>query len=135
MVYNELPNTLVSLCTIGIQIFKRCIYNCQKSYYDSYFLRSTNSWRNLGIHIIHCVLSLLLTSADTTSINWDTRFKIINGICHGLHFLHKELDGPLVHMNLVPSSIWLDDNGAKDCRFWSLKTLWPRADQNVHSQC
>ncbi|RLM69342.1 Cysteine-rich receptor-like protein kinase 5 [Panicum miliaceum] len=48
--------------------------------------------------------------ADTTSINWDTRFKIIKGICLGLHFLHKELDAPLIHMNLVPRSILLDDN-------------------------
>ncbi|CAL4994136.1 unnamed protein product [Urochloa decumbens] len=45
-----------------------------------------------------------------SAIDWDTRFKIIKGICQGIHFLHKELDGPLIHMNLVPSSIWLDDN-------------------------
>ncbi|KAK3119111.1 hypothetical protein QOZ80_9BG0714080 [Eleusine coracana subsp. coracana] len=48
---------------------------------------------------------------DKTSIvDWNTRFQIIKGICQGLQFLHKELDGPLVHMNLVPTSIWLDDN-------------------------
>ena len=56
------------------------------------------------------VLSLLCTSsADNSSIDWDTRFRIIKGICQGLRFLHKELDGPLIHMNLVPNSIWLDD--------------------------
>ncbi|XP_034568489.1 disease resistance protein RGA5 isoform X2 [Setaria viridis] len=50
-------------------------------------------------------------NADTRSFDWETRFEIIMGICEGLLFLHKALDKPIIHMNLVPNSIWLDDNG------------------------
>ncbi|KAE8814354.1 Cysteine-rich receptor-like protein kinase 6 [Hordeum vulgare] len=42
-------------------------------------------------------------------ISWDTRFKIIKGICQGLFFLHK-LDIPIVHMDLKPENILLDAN-------------------------
>lgn len=49
------------------------------------------------------------TSSAESGINWDTRFKIIKGICKGLHFLHK-LDIPIIHMDLKPENILLDDN-------------------------
>ncbi|XP_066339716.1 cysteine-rich receptor-like protein kinase 26 [Miscanthus floridulus] len=64
--------------------------------------------------------------ADISSIDWDTRFKIIKGICQGLHFLHnnKELDGSLVHMNLVPNSIWLDDNWVPKIADFGLSRLF-----------
>ncbi|CAO2148449.1 unnamed protein product [Urochloa humidicola] len=42
-------------------------------------------------------------------LNWNTRFKIIQEICQGLRFLH-ELQRPIIHMDLKPSNILLDDN-------------------------
>ena len=39
-------------------------------------------------------------------IDWETRFKIIKGICKGLLFLHSI---PIVHMDLKPENIWLDN--------------------------
>ncbi|CAM0908699.1 unnamed protein product [Alopecurus aequalis] len=42
-------------------------------------------------------------------INWDTRFKIIKGICMALQYLHK-LDIPIIHMDLKPENILLDAN-------------------------
>jgi serine/threonine protein kinase len=54
----------------------------------------------------------ITTSADTSTIDWDKRFKIIKGICHGLDYLHSEKGdshGPLIHMNLLPQTIWLDE--------------------------
>ncbi|RLM69494.1 putative receptor-like protein kinase [Panicum miliaceum] len=49
---------------------------------------------------------------ETRKIDWDKRFKIIKGICDGLRYLHKGSSSrpPIIHMNLVPTSIWLDDN-------------------------
>uniref|UniRef100_A0ACD5V167 Uncharacterized protein n=1 Tax=Avena sativa TaxID=4498 RepID=A0ACD5V167_AVESA len=43
------------------------------------------------------------------AVDWDTRFKIIKGICKGLHYLHK-LDIPIIHMDLKPENILLDAN-------------------------
>lgn len=48
-------------------------------------------------------------SDDANRMDWDTGFKIIKGICRGLHFLHKEMGGPIVHLDLQPANILLDD--------------------------
>ncbi|KAF7005587.1 hypothetical protein CFC21_020700 [Triticum aestivum] len=43
------------------------------------------------------------------SIDWDTRFKIIKGICEGVHFIHT-LPSPILHLGLKTQNILLDDN-------------------------
>lgn len=48
------------------------------------------------------------TKFDSSKVDWDTRFKIIKGICQGLRFLHK-LDIPIIHMDLKPENILLDE--------------------------
>ena len=40
-------------------------------------------------------------------MGWDTRFNIIKGICEGLLFVHSI---PIVHMDLKPDNILLEDN-------------------------
>ncbi|CAL4981576.1 unnamed protein product [Urochloa decumbens] len=76
---------------------------------------------------------------DTPSmINWDTRFKIIKGICQGLHFLHKDLNldterGPLIHMNLVPNSIWLDDNWVPKIADFGLSRLFGKEQTRMYT--
>ncbi|CAN6362469.1 unnamed protein product [Urochloa humidicola] len=43
-------------------------------------------------------------------LDWHNRYKIVVGICHGLHYLHGGLDNtPIIHMDLKPSNILLDD--------------------------
>ncbi|XP_066336997.1 uncharacterized protein [Miscanthus floridulus] len=49
-------------------------------------------------------------SDKTNKIDWDTSFKIIKGICQGLHFLHESMGAPIVHMDLQPKNILLGDN-------------------------
>ncbi|RCV37780.1 hypothetical protein SETIT_8G089700v2 [Setaria italica] len=71
--------------------------------------------------------------ADTRSINWDTQFQIVKGICQGLHFLHKELDGPLIHMNLVPNSIWLDDNWVPKIADFGLSRLFGQEQTRMYT--
>ncbi|CAO2143824.1 unnamed protein product [Urochloa humidicola] len=71
--------------------------------------------------------------AETTQINWDMRFKIIKGICQGLHFLHMELDSPLIHMNLVPSSIWLDDNWVPKISDFCLSRLFGQEQTRINT--
>jgi serine/threonine protein kinase len=50
--------------------------------------------------------------ADATSgLNWSQRYKIIEGICNGLHYLHEGKQGsPIIHRDLKPGNILLDDN-------------------------
>ncbi|KAL6595386.1 hypothetical protein ACP70R_047726 [Stipagrostis hirtigluma subsp. patula] len=43
-------------------------------------------------------------------LDWDHRYKIIMGICQGLRYLHEGLDDtPIIHLDLKPSNILLDD--------------------------
>ena len=49
---------------------------------------------------------------EFSGLGWDTRYKIIEGICYGLRYLHEEWqpNAPIVHMDLKPANILLDNN-------------------------
>ncbi|CAL5048330.1 unnamed protein product [Urochloa decumbens] len=51
-------------------------------------------------------------SDEASGLGWNTRYKIIEGICYGLHYLHEEWQSgtPIIHMDLKPANILLDDN-------------------------
>ncbi|CAN6361268.1 unnamed protein product, partial [Urochloa humidicola] len=51
-------------------------------------------------------------SDASSGLDWDTRYKIIEGICNGLHYLHEEWQPstPIIHRDLKPANILLDDN-------------------------
>lgn len=42
--------------------------------------------------------------------DWCTRYAIIKGICHGLKYLHEELESPMYHLDLKPANVLLDEN-------------------------
>ncbi|GJM88048.1 hypothetical protein PR202_ga04067 [Eleusine coracana subsp. coracana] len=45
---------------------------------------------------------------ELRGLEWYTRYKIIKGICEGLHHLHKEKG--IIHMDLKPANVLLDDH-------------------------
>ena len=47
---------------------------------------------------------------DFCGVDWHTRYKIIKGICHGLKYIHEELEQPIYHLDLKPGNILLDEN-------------------------
>lgn len=47
---------------------------------------------------------------ESCQLDWNTRFKIIMGICQGLQFFLKGMNGPFAHLHLNPSNIMLDNN-------------------------
>ncbi|XP_071680504.1 uncharacterized protein [Lolium perenne] len=46
---------------------------------------------------------------ESCRLDWNTRFRIIMGICQGMHFLQKK-GGPPVRLELNPNNIFLDKN-------------------------
>jgi serine/threonine protein kinase len=55
---------------------------------------------------------VLLQTDESCGLDWDRRYKIIEGICFGLHYLHEEWNPktPIIHMDLKPANILLDVN-------------------------
>ncbi|CAN6240595.1 unnamed protein product [Urochloa humidicola] len=51
-------------------------------------------------------------SDESSGLDWGIRYKIIEGICYGLHYLHEKWQAstPIIHMDLKPKNILLDDN-------------------------
>ncbi|KAM0823968.1 hypothetical protein ACQ4PT_070515 [Festuca glaucescens] len=49
-------------------------------------------------------------SDGSSELDWHTRYKIIKGICSGLHYLHEQIDRSILHLDLKPANVLLDDN-------------------------
>ncbi|KAM0924346.1 hypothetical protein ACQ4PT_004972 [Festuca glaucescens] len=49
-------------------------------------------------------------SEEQKGMSWPTRYQIIKGICEGLKYLHEGLESPIMHLDLKPSNILLDEN-------------------------
>jgi serine/threonine protein kinase len=45
---------------------------------------------------------------ESTGLDWPKRYKIIRGICEGLKYLHVGLESPVMHFDLKPDNILLD---------------------------
>ncbi|GJN06739.1 hypothetical protein PR202_ga24495 [Eleusine coracana subsp. coracana] len=65
------------------------------------------------------------------NMNWETRFKIIMGICEGLLFLHKI---PIVHMDLKPENILLDDKMVPKIADFGLSRLFGQDQTRQRTQ-
>uniref|UniRef100_A0A8R7V2E2 Protein kinase domain-containing protein n=1 Tax=Triticum urartu TaxID=4572 RepID=A0A8R7V2E2_TRIUA len=47
-------------------------------------------------------------SNEPCALLWHTCYKIIKGMCEGLHYLHKGFEYPIYHLELKPTKILLD---------------------------
>lgn len=60
---------------------------------------------------------------NSSELNWNQRFTIIEGICQGLQFLH-ELERPIIHLDLKPGNILLDHNMSPKIADFGLSRLF-----------
>uniref|UniRef100_K3XVG7 protein-serine/threonine phosphatase n=1 Tax=Setaria italica TaxID=4555 RepID=K3XVG7_SETIT len=51
-----------------------------------------------------------LLSDESCGLGWHKRYKIIRGVCEGLHYLHNGSKDPIYHLDLKPANIMLDKN-------------------------
>ncbi|WVZ53392.1 hypothetical protein U9M48_004341 [Paspalum notatum var. saurae] len=61
--------------------------------------------------------------------DWDTRYQFIEGICQGLHYLHKKES--ITHMDLKPGNILLDANMVPKITDFGLSRRFSGADSRI----
>ncbi|XP_048538574.1 cysteine-rich receptor-like protein kinase 8 isoform X2 [Triticum urartu] len=66
-------------------------------------------------------------SDESCGLDWDTRFKIINGVCLGLHYLHNGSKDCIYHLDLKPANILLDKDMVPKIGDFGLSRLFPSA--------
>lgn len=62
-------------------------------------------------------------SDGSSQHDWRTCYKIIEGICSGLHYLHEQIDKSVLHLDLKPANVLLDDNLAPKLTDFGLSRL------------
>lgn len=68
---------------------------------------------------------------STPSLSWATRFKIVLGTAKGLAHLHHSFRPPIVHYNVKPSNILLDENFNAQISDFGLTRLLAKLDKHV----
>lgn len=55
------------------------------------------------------LLSSFQRTDESCGLDWHDRYKIIKGVCRGLHYLHEEItqNTPIIHSDLKPANILL----------------------------
>jgi len=71
---------------------------------------------------------------QSSELDWPMRFKIILGICNGLHFLHEERSEAIVHLNLKPSNIILGDDMVPKIADFGLSRLFGEEQTRILTQ-
>ncbi|CAM0878347.1 unnamed protein product [Alopecurus aequalis] len=72
-------------------------------------------------------------SDASTGFDWPTRYKIIEGISYGLQYLHELADDPIIHLDLKPGNILLDDYMIPKVTDFGLSRLYVK-NQTIHTK-
>lgn len=73
-------------------------------------------------------------SDESCGLDWQTRFKIINGVCEGLNYLHNGCADPIYHLDLKPANILLDKNMVPKIGDFGLSRLFPSGQTYITSK-
>ncbi|KAI7755636.1 hypothetical protein M8C21_010358 [Ambrosia artemisiifolia] len=72
-------------------------------------------------------------SPSSTSLSWPNRFKILQGTAKGLAHLHHSFCPPIVHYNIKPNNILLDENLNPKISDFGLTRVLSKLDKHVMS--
>ena len=67
--------------------------------------------KNTSVYVqLNDALFVHIFADESSGLDWNTRYKIIKGICEGIKYIHKGLGKPMYHLDLKPENILLDEN-------------------------
>ena len=69
-----------------------------------------------------------------TMLKFEKRFEIVIGIASALHYLHNECEKPIVHCDLKPSNVLLDDDMVAHVSDFGLARLFSTIDGKSNNQ-
>jgi serine/threonine protein kinase len=76
---------------------------------------------------------IVFTNVDASfGLDWSTRYNIIEGISNGLQYLHDQDGGPIIHLDLKPANILLDENMIPKVTDFGLSRLYDQ-EQTIHT--
>uniref|UniRef100_A0ACD5YC88 Uncharacterized protein n=1 Tax=Avena sativa TaxID=4498 RepID=A0ACD5YC88_AVESA len=74
-------------------------------------------------------------SDESSGLDWSTCYNIIKEICHGLSHLHEQIDKPIIHLDLKPANILLDDTLVPKITDFGMSRLFSQQQTICTSPC
>ncbi|KAK8455437.1 hypothetical protein SEVIR_4G167400v4 [Setaria viridis] len=68
---------------------------------------------------------------DSSLLDWDTRFNIALGTAKGLAYLHQDCESKIIHCDIKPENVLLDDNFLAKVSDFGLAKLMTREQSHV----
>uniref|UniRef100_A0ACD5WHQ9 Uncharacterized protein n=1 Tax=Avena sativa TaxID=4498 RepID=A0ACD5WHQ9_AVESA len=110
--------------------------------YETQHLRNIHKGKSIFAENTECLLCLeclpkgsleKYISGASSGLDWPTRYRIIEGISYGLQYLHEQVNGPIIHSDLKPGNILLDENMIPKITDFGLSRQYDRK-QTVHTE-
>ncbi|KAK3132344.1 hypothetical protein QOZ80_6AG0519810 [Eleusine coracana subsp. coracana] len=70
-------------------------------------------------------------SGDSSLLDWDTRFNIALGTAKGLAYLHQDCESKIIHCDIKPENVLLDENFLAKVSDFGLAKLMTREQSHV----
>ncbi|XBH74852.1 hypothetical protein VPH35_101723 [Triticum aestivum] len=109
--------------------------------YETQHLRKLHEGKFIFVWYTECLLCLeylpkgsldKYISDASSGLDWPTRLKIIEGISYGLQYLHEQSDGPIIHLDLKPANVLLDEDMIPKITDFGLSRLFDQK-QTIHT--
>nr|UKH47142.1 WTK protein [Aegilops sharonensis] len=112
---NEFEDEVLTTMRVAHKNIVRLIGYCRHTQSEVFELKGESIFAQVRERLIcteyvpNGTLDGHITDKFHGGLDWDQRYQVLKGICHGLHYLHDEIR--VIHRDIKTENILLDDNG------------------------